>query len=84
MILILLRDGSTAEITAVEDVVHGPGSLVCVDYLGAPVASFFAEGVLAYTLDPSAIHRYRSAENEPPRRRRSRWSRRPRERRDQD
>lgn len=65
MILILFRDGTTAEIPSVEDVVHKHGSLVCVDYEGDAIASFRDARVLAYTLDPNAIIRMRGEDDEP-------------------
>lgn len=72
MILILFRDGTTGEVTGVEDVVHNAGSLICMDYRGNAIAMFFDNSVLAYTLDPTAIHRYREPDDELQRRR---WER---------
>jgi hypothetical protein len=55
MVLLLLTDGSLVEIEQCEDVVHKPGTLVCVDYLGAPIASFLDDHVLGYTLNPGLV-----------------------------
>ena len=51
MILLLLADDSLVEISQGYDVVHKPGCILCVDELDAPIASFLAEEVLAYTLN---------------------------------
>ena len=63
MVLILFYDGSKVEIPQCEDVVHKPGCLVCVDYLGAAVASFLDAELAGYTLDPSIIPDLRSIPN---------------------
>ena len=55
MVLILFYDGSKAEIPQCEDVVHKPGCLICVDYLGAAIASFLDTELAGYTLDPAII-----------------------------
>jgi len=52
MILLLMRDGSSLEIPQGFDVVHKPGCIVCIDSWGASIASFLAEELLAYTLNP--------------------------------
>ena len=53
MVLLLLRDGSHVEVAKAADVVHKQGFLVLIDYLGAPLETFPAEGVLGYTCKPT-------------------------------
>ena len=62
MMLLLFYDGSTAEIEDCDDVVHLPGCLLCVDALGASVATFEDTEILGYTLDPSIIRELEPAE----------------------
>ena len=55
MVLLLFYDGSTIEVPSCEDVAHEAGGLVCVDHVGASVATFTHEEILGYTLDPRVI-----------------------------
>ena len=58
MVLLLFYDGSAAEIEDCEDVIHEPGCLICVDYLGASLATFSDADILGYTLDPLVIRSF--------------------------
>ena len=60
MMLLLFYNGSTAEIENCEDVVHVPGFLVCVDGLGASVATFEDGEILGYTMDGWTIRELKS------------------------
>jgi hypothetical protein len=60
MVLVLFYDGSKVEIPQCEDVVHKPGCLICVDYLGSPITSFLDVELAGYTLDPPIITALRS------------------------
>lgn len=53
MILLLMVDGSYAEIPRGADVIHRPGVIVCIDRTDAPLAVFSTEDVHAYTCRPS-------------------------------
>ena len=55
MVLFMFYDGSVAEVEDCADVIHLPGCLVCVDKLGASLASFEDGEILGYTLDPASI-----------------------------
>ena len=61
MILILLRDGTSAEIPNAFDVVHKAGSIDCIDPWGELLASFLAEDVLAYSLNPRVAQEFFAA-----------------------
>ena len=53
MVLLFLHDGSKVEIPRCADVVHKSGSVICLDDLDAPIASFVASDVLGYSLNPA-------------------------------
>ena len=55
MVLLLFYDGSKAEVQGCSDVVHEPGLLICLDYLGASLATFSDRKILGYTLAADRI-----------------------------
>ena len=55
ILFLFLHDGSKLEIPQCEEVAHKPGGLFCLDYLGAPIASFLDEDVLGYSLNPETL-----------------------------
>lgn len=55
MVLLLFYDGSKIEISDCEDVVHESGGIVCLDYLGASLATFMDSDIAGYTLNPRVI-----------------------------
>jgi hypothetical protein len=55
MLLLMFRSGTIEEIPSCSDVVHRPGSLVCLDSHGGIIASVADEGLLYYTLNPDSI-----------------------------
>lgn len=57
MVLLLLYDGTKIEIEDCEDIIHEPGGLICVDYLGSSLATFLNYDVMGYTFDPRVITR---------------------------
>lgn len=61
MVLLLFYDGSKIEIPDCEDVIHESGGLICLDYLGASLATFMDDEILGYTLDPRVISSFRRA-----------------------
>jgi hypothetical protein len=52
MVLVLFADGTTAEVQECADVVRRGNAVIFLDYLGAPLVSFFTEDLLGYTLNP--------------------------------
>lgn len=61
MILLMLRDGTYAEIPAGTDVIHRNRSLRCISPGGEILASFNAAEVLAYTCNEASADRLRAS-----------------------
>ena len=57
MILLILRDGSMAEIPQGQDVIHRQQSLVCIDGSGEVITSLSAPEVIAYTCSEASARR---------------------------
>jgi hypothetical protein len=58
MILLMLRDGSMAEIPQGHDIIHRRQSLICLDRSGEVIVDFNASEVLAYTCSEAAARRF--------------------------
>jgi len=58
MILLMLRDGSMAEIPQGRDIIHRKQSLICLDYDGQVIVDLNASEVLAYTCSEAAARRF--------------------------
>jgi hypothetical protein len=61
MILLMLRDGSIAEVPQGHDIIHRKQTLTCVDRSGEVIASLNATEVLAYTCSEAAARRFVNA-----------------------
>jgi len=58
MILLMLRDGSMAEIPQGHDIIHRKQTLLCIDRAGEVITSLNATEVLAYTCSEAAARRF--------------------------
>ena len=57
MVLVWLKGKTEVEVSLAYDVIHKPDGICCIDDLGAVVASFSLEEVLAYSAHPSGADR---------------------------
>jgi hypothetical protein len=64
MILLMLRDGSLAEVPQATDVIHRQQTLNCIDATGQVLTRFDAREVLAYTCSEVAARRLAAEEEE--------------------
>ena len=58
MILLMLRDGSIAEIPQGHDIIHRRQELMCIDRSGEVITSLDPKEVLAYTCSEAAARRF--------------------------